>query len=274
MEFERDSDDVAINKVTISPSVVSCSATVNFAVDLQNVGTDDQDSVQVRLKESELGVDLSSEVFSLNEFDDSGDTALESFTFKVPSNAKPGDYFVETIIFFGSRSTTSLDKLTVRECQVFTPQDIISLTQTSFTATQGSVFTIPLTLKNPGTQPITYTVDVTADSWADVAGEEVVTVAAGEQTTAYVYLTPRPSLPSGEYTAALNVKQNDRLLTTQNVKVSVGSQGITGGTTYQPSVTAASVWRNLAQSTAFWIAAVVIVFTLVVYVLSALLRPK
>ena len=276
MDFERDSNDVAVNSVTVNPSVAMCSDTVNVAVEVQNVGTNDQDSVQVTVKETSLGMELRSEVFSLDEFDKSDDTALKAFTFEIPSNAKGGDYFLDTRVFFRSSSSDSiLTKLTLTSCQgPLTSEDVLSLTQSTFTATQGSVFTIPLTLKNPGSQTVTFSVDVVADNgWADSSTERI-SVAGGEETTVYAYLTPKPSLSSGVYTATVNVKQDSTVVATEKVTVNVGSQGPTGGTTYQPSITASGVWRNLSQSTAFWIAAVVIIFTLVVYVLSALLRPK
>jgi hypothetical protein len=278
LDFERNTNDVIINGVTISPQVASCSETVNFAVDVQNVGTREQDNVQVKLKETTLGLDLSSEIFSLKKFDKSGDSAIKTFTFKIPDNAKEGDYYVDAKVFFTSKSNSfSLNKLTVANCKaVVTSKDVLTLPQTSFTATQGKVFTVPLTLKNPGTQTATYTVDVLAENnWADVSAEQKVGVAGGEQITLYAYLTPKPSLAQGTYSATISVKQDDTLVKTASVTATVGStSATTGGVVYQPSVTAESVWRNLAQSTAFWIAAIVIVFVLVIYVLSALLRPK
>ena len=277
LDFERNTNDVIINEVTISPQVAACSETVNFAVDVQNVGTKEQDNVQIKLRESTLGLDLSSEIFSLKKFDKSGDSALRTFQFKIPDNAKEGDYYVDAKVFFTSRSNSlGLNKLTVANCKAVVSQDVLTLSQTSFTATQGKVFTVPLTLKNPGTQTATYTVDVQADNnWADVSTEQKVSVAGGEQTTLYVYLTPKPSLAQGTYAATISVKQDDKLVKTASITTSVGAPTtITGGAVYQPSVTFDSIWRNLAQSTAFWIAAVVIIFALIIYVLSALLRPK
>jgi uncharacterized membrane protein len=277
LDFERNTNDVAINKLTISPSVVSCSETVNFAVEVQNVGTKEQDSVQVKLKETSLGLDLNSEVFGLKKYDKSGDTALKTFQFKIPENTKEGDYYVDVITYFASKSTSlSLNKLTVSGCKAVLPEVSVTLPQTSFTATQGKVFTVPVLLKNPGTQAVTYSVNAEADNnWADVSAEQKVSIAAGEQTTVYIYLTPKTSLAAGSYTATVNVKQDNALIKTEKVTANVaGSQAITGGTVYQPSVTFGSVWNKLAQSTAFWIAAIVVVFALIIYVLSALLRPK
>lgn len=276
LDFKRETNDVAITRVTMNPPILSCSDTANFAVEVQNVGKKDQDSVQVTLKETELGLQQSSEVFSLQKFDKSGDTALKTFTYKIPANSKEGDYFVETKIFFSTKSVSRLDKITVTKCQAVSSADVLTLPQTSFTALQGKVFTVPLTLKNSGSQTATYTVDVRVENgWADVSAEQKVSVSAGEQTTVYAYLTPRSSLTAGTYTAAIDVKQDNQLLKTSQVTVNVGSDNqVTGGSTYQPSITLSSVWRNLAQSTAFWITAVVIIFALVIYVLSALLRPR
>lgn len=277
LDFQRQTHSVIIEKVTINPTIASCSDVVSFAVDVKNVGERDEDSVQLRLKETTLGLDLTSEVFSLRKFDKSGDSALKTFTYKIPENMKEGDYFVETKLFFMTKSVSSLDKLTLTKCQVTSPegQVVLTLPQTSFTSTQGKVFTVPLNLKNPGTQTATYTISVNDDNdWADVSTEQRISVASGEQTTVYAYITPKPSLSSGTYTATITVKQNDNIIKIDKITATISGQTPTGGVVYQPSVTLESIWRNLAQSTIFWIVAIVIVFVLIIYALTVLLRPR
>ena len=275
LDFERNTHDVSINKVLINPSVVSCSETVNIGVEVQNIGKKEEDNVQLILRETTLGLDLSSEVFNLKKFDKAGDTALKTFTFEIPKNAAEGDYFIETKAFFTNKVVSTLNKLTVDNCQSIVSQPVLTLPQTSFTVVQGKVFTIPLTLQNPGTQTATYSVSTQAENWADVSAEQRISVAPGQQTTLYVYITPKPSLSAGSYTGTITVKQDGNIIKTSSITATVsGSQGLTGGTVYQPSLTLDSIWRNLAGSTAFWIAGIVIVFALIVFILTALLRPR
>ncbi len=277
LDFERNTHDVAINKVLISPAILSCSETVNIAVDLQNIGRKDEDNVQIRLKETTLGLDQSSEIFGLKKFDRAGDSAIKTFNFAIPSSAKDGDYYVDTKVFFVNEVISSLTKLTVKNCQAVLTQPLLTLPQTSFTVNQGRVFTVPLTIKNPGTQTVTYSINVQADNnWADVSADQRVSVAPGEQTTLYAYLTPKPTLTTGTYSATINLKQDGNLVKTERVTASVSGvqQGVTGGSIYQPSITLQSLWRNLTGNTAFLIAGVVIVFALIIYALSALLRPR
>jgi len=279
MDFERQSNDVTINQVTITPSVATCSDTINFAVDVQNIGKKDQDNVKVTLDESVLGLDLSSEIFSLKKFDKSGDNALKSFLFKIPDNAKEGDYYPEAKVYFSSDSNSKKEnKLTIKKCQAAQTTETVKLTlaQSSFTVSQGNVFTVPLTIKNLGTNAQLYKVDVELkDSWADVSSEQSVNVAGSGETTLYVYLTPKPSLTSGTYNAGIVVKAQDgKVLKTESITATIPSTTPTGNTIFQPNVTLDSIWRNLSNSTAFWIVAIIIVFGLVIFALSALVRPR
>jgi len=279
MDFERESNDVKINKVTITPSVAACSETINFAVDVQNIGKKDQDSVQITLDEEPLGIDLSSEIFSLKRFDKTGDRVLKTFTFKIPNNAKEGDYFVESKVFFSSRSESKLDnKLTIKKCATTQSANTVDLklAQTSFEVSPGKVFTVPLTLKNLGTEASLFTVSASAnENWADISKEQSVNLASNGETTLYIYLTPKPSLTGEKYETTITVKQDNNVVKTEKVFAVIKDEKTpTGNIVYQPNATLESIWRNLANSTAFWITAIVVVFALIIFALSALIRPR
>mgnify|MGYP001572948970 CR=1 FL=1 len=281
MEFQRDDNDVRIIKASVTPSAVMCNANANFVVEVRNVGNDDDDRVYIQLKEQELGLDYQSDFFSLDQFDDRNDAATVTYTYKIPSNAEEKAYNVEAIVVFdGGRETDSeFITLTVRDCGVSAGEGNarISLLQGSITAVPGKLFGFPFKLANLETETQQYLVEITpVGGWASQPQSQLVTLQAGQETTLYSYITPKSDLTSGSYSLNIEVKQDSNVVAKQTAAVQVNSDGgeITGGSTFQPSINLSSVWRNLAGSTAFWIVAIIVLFALVIYVLTILLRPR
>ena len=282
LEFNRESNQVVITRATVTPISVMCNANANFVVDVQNVGSDEDDRVSVKLVDSSLGLDWESEFFNLEKFDKSGDSATITQTFRIPSTTETGTYNVEAIVVFDGGRETDSEFITLKvDCGTgVTPGEgnvRISLLQSTVTATQGKIFGLPFELTNLMDDVQTYTIEVVVNgNWADKPQTQTVTLQPGQKTTLYSYLTPKADLSAGSYTLEIRAKQDDNVLGTETATVQIGtvSTGPTGGTTFQPSMTLGSVWRNLASSTAFWIIAIIIVFVLVIYVLSILLRPK
>jgi len=275
LELQRKDNQVAITRATVTPSQVMCSANVNFVVDVLNVGKKDDDTVVVRLRESELLLNYESDRFSLKKFDRAGDAATVTYSFMIPSNAEEKTYNVEAVVSYnsGRKTDSKFISLTVKGCGVATGTAQISLLQGTITATPGKLFGLPFQIKNPTSRTQTYTIEVNpVGDWAKKPDSQVVTLQAGQETTLYSYLTPKADLASGSYTINIEVKQAGTKVAEQTVTVQVGTS--TGERGFQPSITVASVWRNLSNSVAFWIVAVIIVFALVIYVLSVLLKPK
>jgi len=281
MEFQREDNQVVVTKTSVTPAVLSCSANANFAVEVKNVGSDDDDRVYVQLREQELGLDYESDTFSLDKFDDRDDTNTITYSFKVPSNAEEKAYNVEAIVVFdGGRETDSeFITLTVRDCGVSSDEGNarISLLQGSISAVPGKLFGFPFKLANLETETRQYLIEITpVGGWASQPQSQLVTLQAGQETTLYSYITPKSDLTSGSYSLNIEVKQDNKVIAKQTAAVQVSSDGgeITGGSAFQPNINLSSIWRNLAGSTAFWIVAIIVLFALVIYVLTILLRPK
>ncbi len=286
VDFKRKDHDVILNNAQVSPTLVSCGANANFVMDVQNVGKKDEDIVTARLRDVELGLDFESDPFSLKKFDKSGDSATATYSFKIPSDATPRDYSIDAAVLFdnGRKTNSKFVKLTVK-CSGNEPgvtgSAKVSLVQGTVSAVQGKLFGLPYKLSNLGTTTQVYTIEFTPNGdWADKPQSQEVTLQGGQETTLYAYLTPKASLSSGSYTIDIKAKQGNNILTTQTASVQVGEVTNTGGetptgsTAFQPTITANSIWRNLANSVAFWIVAIIVLFALVVYILSALLRPR
>ena len=281
LEVQREDHDVQMKRIQVidvSPPSLVCGDEVRFIVLAENEGTKDEKNVFVTVRQTELGIDLRSDPFNVEDFNSRDNDFTVTLLGQIPKDAAKGNYIgeVKTLFNGGKDENSEFVQLNLGECKLVPKASavLLQLPQTTFTAAQGKVFSLPLTLQNAGTETATYTVEVKPDTnWADTPTAQEVTVDAGQSTTLYAYLTP--SLDSGSYTATVNVKQDNVVLKTAKVNVNLGvPTSPTGAGTYQPSVTLDSVWRNLANSTAFWIAAIVVIVALIIWILTVLVRPK
>ena len=281
MEFKRENNDVRIIKATVTPASLACNANANFVIDVRNVGDDNDDRVSVKLRDAELELDWESELFSLDQFDDNDDSATITYTYRIPSNTVSGSYNVEAIVVFDGGRNTDSEFVTLQvQCggsQTGEGNVRVSLVQSTVTASAGKLFGLPFKLANLEDSVQTYTVSLNINgNWATAPQDEQVTLQPRQETTLYSYLTPNSNLNAGSYTVDISVEQNGNVVATQTATVQISGDGgsVTGGSTFEPTVSFDSVWRNLAGSSTFWIVLVIVLFVIVVYVLTILLRPR
>jgi len=117
IELDRNKDDVVVDEFALTPSVVSQGSVLQMSVNVHNIGTDKQEDVYVQVINAELGLDLSSNKFDLKEYDKSGNDALRTFTFEVPSDAVVKDYLIEAVVYFdqADESSSMFSTLTVQQ---------------------------------------------------------------------------------------------------------------------------------------------------------------
>jgi len=90
IEIEKESHEIAIETFNLNPSTAICGDTVSATIKLFNIGEKDEDDVIVTLLDPDLGVEVSSEEFEVDEEDD----YVVRLSFKVPENVKAGTYGV------------------------------------------------------------------------------------------------------------------------------------------------------------------------------------
>ncbi|MAG20524.1 hypothetical protein CL618_03775 [archaeon] len=88
IEVDKESHEIAIETFNLNPSTAICGDTVSATVKLFNIGEKDEDDVIVTLIDPDLGVEVSSEEFEIDEEDD----YVVRLSFKVPENVKAGTY--------------------------------------------------------------------------------------------------------------------------------------------------------------------------------------
>lgn len=144
IDLDRQSNEVIIDGITINPNSISCGETVNIDVDVENVGTKDEDDVVIRLLNSVLGLDIKSDKFDLESFDDSDNDATKAFTYVVPRDlsAGAGAYSIEAIVTFknGKETNSDFETLTIVNCGEVSTEETITtpVTQETLKATEGA----------------------------------------------------------------------------------------------------------------------------------------
>ena len=113
IDLEREKRKVIIKEVSINPQIVYSGNNINIFVDLQNIGSNDED-VYLTLENTILEISETSETFELEEFDQD-DTSTQIFFVTVPSDAKAGDYQFIINAWFDGESTSAAETITVLE---------------------------------------------------------------------------------------------------------------------------------------------------------------
>jgi len=103
MEIGRDSDNVIVTEFTITPlvlNILNSGHTVQMSVNVLNIGEDKQEDVYVKVMNTELGLDLSSNKFDLKEYDKSDNEMSTTLNFQISEDAVAGTYQVEARVYF------------------------------------------------------------------------------------------------------------------------------------------------------------------------------
>lgn len=121
VEFRLPRGDVEINSITLSPSVVNRGEQVRVSFVVENLGTDDQTTLQAQVRQTTFDWDRTEPRFILRGRDGSRvESRSLSYDFVVPSTANPGSYPVTVEIFYrddDGRQTSYMETrtLTVRD---------------------------------------------------------------------------------------------------------------------------------------------------------------
>ena len=93
IDIQRKEHEIVIKDVLMDLESVSPGDTFDLTVEMQNMGSEDED-VHVEIKNSELRLSQKSEEFELERYGDR-DEEIRTFTVKIPENAQEGEYDLE-----------------------------------------------------------------------------------------------------------------------------------------------------------------------------------
>jgi len=118
IDVDRPNQKVMIKDILVNPSTVSCGYIFNAEVDVQNVGSKDDDAVKVRMYNSELGIDVLSDTFSLEKYDDRDDDNTVYLEATVPEGMANKEYALTFTLYYDDlgEQKNYVEKITVNGC--------------------------------------------------------------------------------------------------------------------------------------------------------------
>ncbi len=116
IDLERPDHMVIIEDILISPNSLMCDQTFTAQIDVQNIGDKDDDAVKVRMYNSDLDIDVMSDTFDLESYDDSGDDETVYLTGAIPSDADVREYTLTFTLYYLDENDNYVEKITVSSC--------------------------------------------------------------------------------------------------------------------------------------------------------------
>lgn len=249
IDVGRESREVIVQSMTISPTVIAPDKTVDVILTVLNIGEKDEEGVTVKLRNSDLGIDLTSDARNLGAYDKAGNSYSFRFTkILIPSDADLKAYDLEAFVLFdsGSASTSFIDSPTFKLSNSQLTVGTATTTTTKTTASRISVGNAQETTKGTLSVPVVITntdgksgltVGITnADDWAQDVSEKVVSATKGQSETVYFNLKLNDDTEAGKYTATLVMKSNGNVIDSKAFTLDVtdemaGSSDIFGSVT-------------------------------------------
>ena len=280
----RENKEVKVTGFAITPSVAVCSQNVNLQVTVENSGKKEDKIVDVIVRSNELGLDLRSEKFALDAFDESDNSAIKSFTFKLPEDAELQEYTIESIVNYdsGKKQDSEFAKLTINRCGTSTGTTTpgseptiteFNLVKSTLEAKPG-ILEIPFTITNAEANTIVYTVELSAEgNWASATSTQVLVKSGETKSDKLVVVTDDVE---GTFTGTVNLKQESTVVAKQPFIVTLTEAAApTGSVTFQPTNTPSSFYRNWVESgRVFWVIGLVILVILIIFFLRLIFRSE
>ena len=103
---EREDDRIIIDRFAISPAEIYSGSAVDFTIKIKNIGNDEQEDVQIKLSNAELGINLQSDKFDIEGYGDD-DSVTKYFQFTIPENTTAKSYEIKLTVNYGEVETAS-----------------------------------------------------------------------------------------------------------------------------------------------------------------------
>jgi len=116
VRVDREKHNVMITNADLVTPTVECQRQTKLRVDLKNIGTEDEDEVEVRVKNTPLRIEQKQEGLELDDYSSSRNDDTAEFTIDV-ENARAGKYDLTVEVYVnGKLKDTETVPITVKEC--------------------------------------------------------------------------------------------------------------------------------------------------------------
>tara|TARA_Y100000310_G_scaffold344515_1_gene457690 strand:- start:8489 stop:9565 length:1077 start_codon:yes stop_codon:yes gene_type:complete len=136
IEIDKEKHKLTINRANFDRESIACGRSTQFLVEIFNIGGEDEDDVELEIKNEELDIRFT-EIFDVEEGAEDDDTEYSNtYTVRVPEDAKPQVYpFIVSVLYRDGREKESVTKDLLVTCD--------TTTTTPTTTTPAPVVTAP-----------------------------------------------------------------------------------------------------------------------------------
>ncbi|MBU2638767.1 MAG: putative S-layer protein [Nanoarchaeota archaeon] len=283
VELERDDESVVISELKVSNANPTCTDTVTATVEVENTGLEDQENVYIRLQAKAFGLDIESDDFDINAYDENGNKHTKTFVFSIGNVEEISEKLTATVYYGNSDSDSKEILLTAGKCDaeakklMSEAKLMLSIEEENMVLPPGKKkFVLALIIENKGGKPAAFTVDVTeATGWSTVTATEAPSsLGAGEQYHAYIYMQLKDNVAEGVHNFRVNLRDEKGLIFSQmaSVDVQLPEEGAPASEDTVVDTGSLTKWLFADKQRMFWIAGDLVLVILAMFFLKLLLR--
>ncbi len=241
IDMKLDSKDIAIDEESTGffPAIAQCGEGVMATVKVINIGSKDNNRVQVIIENQELGISESSGTFSMNAFSAEDDNAeIVQFLLEIPEDAQVKTYPFQLTVNHDSGKETGQLLLSVMSCDTISSsvsqgKDVVSLSllTESVQARQGEQITIPLVVRNDLETMTIFSLSLTNTNEIGQGAIKSIVLEPHQQGTVFMDFIVNPDAVEGTQTAIIEVRSGSTLVATEALSMTITSTAIKKGST-------------------------------------------
>ncbi len=235
IEIKRESHDIVIKDVRVSPSPVSCEDdSIQVSVDMMNLGKRDEDEVGVQIQSIALGINEKISNLVLDE----DDSSTETFIASIEQNLADDKYAILVSTFYDNNKQTDSQVVQIDNlCTEAAPEEddedeftgtftsMLGLTETEISAPMDKLVSVKVELTNSENSPVDYMVSLEdLGDFATSTTSKTVHLNPGQTSTVFLNLKTTENAEEGAaYTANVVLKDANTgsILETETFTVNV-----------------------------------------------------
>ena len=229
LEVERDTHDISIQSMVLTPEVVTCSdESVQLSVTVKNIGRRDEDEVAINVDSKTLNVRDRVSNLELDRDDD----RLRVFSLPIQKNLAEGKYAIQIQTFtdnvdLSNTEVVLLESICNSAVEGGDGVATVDLAESSFDLMSAEAVSLPVSVKNTGSENADFVVSVVnADDFLESVSTKTVSLAAGQSSTVFFNLKTKSDLEDGTYSGTINVKSNGNTVATESFTVDVTGEPV------------------------------------------------
>ncbi len=227
INVERNSHDLLIESVTFNPEAPVCGGPVEVSVNVVNIGKSDEDDAVLTIKNTNLGIDFTSEVFNVEESGSDADYTIRA-VFDLPKSAAEDFYPLDIKLTFDGTSGSESKLIDMQvSCDESVVADEVEISTASSFADVAAGQTVKFVVEiiNNGASAADFVLSATGvQDWAIVTIEPGdINLESDAKVPVNIYITPKSGASLGTHTATITVESDGEVVATKDLTINVES---------------------------------------------------